>query len=551
ANVDYGVAPTLMKLYLAKKGDTWLKTDDHDVVQLKEGVISTTIDDIMKNKMDQGKSVGHIDFAFPDDKTLKNGEVHLLLALPVGAAVAGILALPRKRKLSVEKLVKLADLWDLWNVDLEELPDPSELKSILLRQLPLQLALDDDTAAKKICDPNGQLLQCRNLTTMIETYFIDCTTPVKEMASENTWQQFYDDLFRITKQLCLAKGILLNFRRNRVGNTGTTLGTFRPDLILHYDGMVLLRGEEKSSTTVIDASCDELTKKMRKWNPMLYGDLPYILGYATSGSRLKIVVIDRSLHAEKVLEFYSILAQKEDVVKTFYNLSFFLAAMIKLSKRSCESTLMPYTPHATNRRTIELMDDVVKRTINRDQCAGEDDFRRLINVYKTLQALSNRERGRSHLQTVRKLKLTDQNDSSLKVQLAPLGFSRKPENAEEVFEWLLGMVTALKLWHGSNYCHGDIRWRNIVYVPTSNPGYWVLIDMDESHRPQKAEINWSHDCQGDILTFQHDLYQLGILMQSFEFPLNGKLLCIKTTLLSAVMSQLSVEEVLMSMKEIE
>lgn len=54
---------------------------------------------------------------------------------------------------------------------------------------------------------------------------------------------------------------------------------------------------------------------------MFYGDLPYILGYATSGTRLKIVTIDRHLHVEKIVEFYSIIAQKEgdqDVVLVIF-----------------------------------------------------------------------------------------------------------------------------------------------------------------------------------------------------------------------------------------
>ncbi|KAL7684456.1 putative tyrosine-protein kinase, active [Plasmopara halstedii] len=77
------------------------------------------------------------------------------------------------------------------------------------------------------------------------------------------------------------------------------------------------------------------------------------------------------------------------------------------------------------------------------------------------------------------------------------------------------MLTALKYWHGCGYCHGDIRWRNIVLVPTSGFSYWVLIDMDESRQLNTTTIRWKHRYQGHKLRFQHDLCQLGQLMGSF------------------------------------
>ncbi|GMF12650.1 unnamed protein product [Phytophthora lilii] len=542
-----------LTLYVANKGENWLTSDkdwlpsrDSDVKLLKQNQTPVGINAIMteSREMDPADEIGDVFASAPTKKV-----IHVLVKLPEAAVGDGVLALPRKRKLSEERLVKLKDLWDYSTVNIAALPKSTELKSMLQQPLPFRLALDDDKTAEKICEQNGDLLQCKDMTTMIESYLLECTSPVESMASENTWQAFYDVLFRIPSHLCLAKGIFLTFRRNRVENTGTTLGALRPDLILHYDGMVLLRGEEKSSSTVIDVSCKELTKKMRKWNPMFYGDLPYILGYATSGTRLKIVTIDRHLHAEKVVEFYSIIAQKEEVIKTFYNLSFFLVAMVTLSKRTCASDLMPYTPHITERRTIELMDDVVKRTIQRQQCIDEDDFRRLSDIYTTLQGLSSRGREKTHLQTVRKLEIPDEQTSSITVHLQPLGFFREPENVEEVYEWLQGMLTALKFWHGCNYCHGDLRWRNIVYVPTSDRGYWVLIDMDESHPPKTTTISWNHQCHGDILTFQHDLYQLGRLMEFFTVPLTDELLSVQTALLSAVTSQLGAEEVLTMMNQ--
>ncbi|KAL7684455.1 hypothetical protein Plhal304r1_c035g0108161 [Plasmopara halstedii] len=75
-----------------------------------------------------------------------------------------------------------------------------------------------------------------------------------------------------------------------------------------------MRGEEKSSLEPIAKARAELTIKMRRWNVMLYGDLPYILGYATSGSDLQVVAIKRSdgpCRASVILDF-SVFEDKVD-----------------------------------------------------------------------------------------------------------------------------------------------------------------------------------------------------------------------------------------------
>jgi hypothetical protein len=283
----------------------------------------------------------------------------------------------------------------------------------------------------------------------------------------------------------------------------------------------------------ISVSALELTEKMCHWNPMFYGDLPYILGYATSGEQLRVVTIDRHLHVETIFEWTSIFLQKAEVIKLFYNLPFYLKTMTILAKKTWSSPLLPYTPNVNEKRTIELMDDVIQRTITLRQCRDQVDFDRLTDIYTTLQALNKEPPGNTHLQTVRKL---NKNKSKLVVLLGPLGFVRLPEGVDQVREWLRCILTALKYWHSCGYCHGDLRSQNIVYVPTSESGYWVLIDMDESRKPNTTIIDWNHHFNGEKLCFQHDLYQLGKLMRTRTegFTLPDNLAKIQTRLLSSV-----------------
>ena len=126
--------------------------------------------------------------------------------------------------------------------------------------------------------------------------------------------------------------------------------------------------------------------------------------------------------------------------------------------------------------------------------------------------------------------------TKFEVLLTPLGFEKKPLTVNEAREWIVGMLTALSFWHGSNFCHGDIRWRNIVFIPTEadTGGYWMLIDMDESYAPNTRKIDWNHQLKGETLTYQHDFYQLGKLLAAFTFELPMDLENLLNALLASV-----------------
>lgn len=119
----------------------------------------------------------------------------------------------------------------------------------------------------------------------------------------------------------------------------------------------------------------------------------------------------------------------------------------------------------------------------------------------------------------------------------------------EIEEWLRQMFKALQYWHGSGYCHGDLRWLNIVFVPapyvyqhdgdtpTNNGGFWVLIDMDESYNSDSKVITWRHQYHGSKLRFQHDFAQLGHLIDSVMFDLPEKWRAMSRNLKNAVNDQ--------------
>ncbi|RLN10509.1 hypothetical protein BBJ28_00025772 [Nothophytophthora sp. Chile5] len=378
---------------------------------------------------------------------------------------------------------------------------------------------------------------------------LKCKFHPEAMASENSWQEYYDILLSITTILCHENSFAVLKCRPRADRTGTTHPRKRPGCVFQYQCVVLMRGEEKSSLVPIPVAVRELTSKMRRWSELFYGDLPYILGYATSGADLQMVAIEISNGPCRPTPILAcnIFMEKARTLKVFYNLAFLLREMSLLVNRSSWCNLLPFVPDVNEKRKLVLLDGAIERTITRTQCSSAEDFERLVDVYKTLKGVEVSAGGSpvTHLQTVEMLR---EKDDRLVVVLSPVGSRRVPES-DEVSEWLRAMLTALKHWHSRGYCHGDVRWRNIVFVSSYRSCYWLLIDMDESRQSDTAIIQWNHPCSGSRLRFQHDLYQLGELMEELSLPDGMKNM--RATLLSALdTSEFTAEEALARLAEL-
>lgn len=58
----------------------------------------------------------------------------------------------------------------------------------------------------------------------------------------------------------------------------------QPDLLCYVYSIAIFRGEERTTEEELPAAVHALTDKMGVWNPNQYGELPFMLGYATGGS---------------------------------------------------------------------------------------------------------------------------------------------------------------------------------------------------------------------------------------------------------------------------
>jgi len=77
-------------------------------------------------------------------------------------------------------------------------------------------------------------------------------------------------------------------------HTGSLVESSRPDMLCWLGSALVIRGEEKAAERDLIEAEHELYDKFNTWNPLFYGDSPFIFGYATGGMRIKIFLMRNS-----------------------------------------------------------------------------------------------------------------------------------------------------------------------------------------------------------------------------------------------------------------
>ena len=85
---------------------------------------------------------------------------------------------------------------------------------------------------------------------------------------------------------------MCSFSRNEteIKRSRTTSYLSGPDWMFHIRGILVFRGEEKgdSANTTVNEPRQELVTKIGGWNPIFFGNLEYIFGYALAGTRFQL-----------------------------------------------------------------------------------------------------------------------------------------------------------------------------------------------------------------------------------------------------------------------
>ncbi|KAG9400755.1 hypothetical protein AC1031_010194 [Aphanomyces cochlioides] len=287
--------------------------------------MGTTIDMPNCSLVNFGGSVKKLAAAFPLSSYPKLsdsfvGKIHVLVVVPADSH-------PSKKQRVDVGLRELCRISSKAMKNLTRFPNVDELPALLLQPLPFQVEVMDALLWQDLFAPNAQHVECALMTALVNAITVKSNIGQSQSASENSWQSYYDSYLDVTQSICLAFDILIENHRNKADKTGTTAEKLRPDcLFCTKKGLVVLRGEEKNAMIDISIPLGELTKKMTKWNPIFYGELPYTLGYATSGDLMSIVAIDCN-DVRTIISSQSLLKAQDRVnlLKIFYNLAFFLS----------------------------------------------------------------------------------------------------------------------------------------------------------------------------------------------------------------------------------
>ncbi|CAG8642268.1 5624_t:CDS:2, partial [Paraglomus occultum] len=121
---------------------------------------------------------------------------------------------------------------------------------------------------------------------------------VSDIESEDDVHHIIDCLIKDTLRLfnrnAVPGSLDLMIRRNTVdrGWTTTTVGTCRPDFLVHHKNVLVLKGEEKATQNMFQEALGDLTNKFDKLDPLFFGDQQFLICYAVAGWKIGFYAID-------------------------------------------------------------------------------------------------------------------------------------------------------------------------------------------------------------------------------------------------------------------
>ena len=191
------------------------------------------------------------------------------------------------------------------------LPKLEELTAVITTEnfpikIPAETLIMKNIVSKAIAqNPNWDLdynnwsIGCLELS---ETHSIIEFYPVLYVISQTlgSFSHVSEDMFRSTFDALLGwpikhllSPVIVNLGRNseEVSNLWLTKRNTRPDFLLSVKEVLLLRGEEKADGKSIEKPAEELVRKIRNWNPAVYGRLPYVFGFASAGYKFRLYAL--------------------------------------------------------------------------------------------------------------------------------------------------------------------------------------------------------------------------------------------------------------------
>ena len=344
------------------------------------------------------------------------------------------------------------------------------------------------------------------------------------------------------KKLCFRNQVTIQTNRNGVDSSGATLNNLRPDVLLWLpSGVLALKGEDKAFDANIQEAREDLRKKMNLFSDAFFGDVPYLLAYACSGSFLEFRAFMRTSDPRRPREIK--LTDAVDL-RTIMGRSLCVRYAINIAR------ILLALHHNHPDGNVISLGKTIETSTSKVLIVGEYVAKRTrqYTSEEVIQALYLQIKRSFVPHLIRPSDVPTFRNGTLCVNLTPVGFcGRTPTNIRECMKAGRCILLAVEWLHGHGFVHRDIRPINVMQSGEE----WYLIDLEwanyanmtmEGYNPSlhppecaKEDFQWGESA---------DMWQFGKLLEYWNcLDDNGRCLARKLTQNDAS-SRLSASEAL-------
>lgn len=134
-----------------------------------------------------------------------------------------------------------------------------------------------------------------------------------ENKSESMLHYPIDAMIRVpleTFNKYIGEALHIEIDRDKADSETTTIDSKWPDFLCWTKKLLLFKGEEKASSGEFNIAVEELEEKFNVLDPIYFGKIQFMIGYAVAGSTVQFYAIDGSIEAKKKPSILSPLTSK-------------------------------------------------------------------------------------------------------------------------------------------------------------------------------------------------------------------------------------------------
>eukprot|EP00195_Chlamydomonas_chlamydogama_P008854 CAMPEP_0202897964 /NCGR_PEP_ID=MMETSP1392-20130828/6586_1 /ASSEMBLY_ACC=CAM_ASM_000868 /TAXON_ID=225041 /ORGANISM="Chlamydomonas chlamydogama, Strain SAG 11-48b" /LENGTH=514 /DNA_ID=CAMNT_0049583743 /DNA_START=11 /DNA_END=1555 /DNA_ORIENTATION=- len=304
----------------------------------------------------------------------------------------------------------------------------------------------------------------------------------------------------------VADAVLVS-SRDKSDSSSATVSMKRPDLSIHMGSALVLKGEEKEDMTELaDAEHELLSKFSRKWSPVYFGGMPYILCFAVGGSLLQWCALTRDGQLIHLHDSPMRLDCWQGRVWALVASIHCFRAVLSMRKVLPVSVLRLHKKvEREHGVSLEAKEDrIVKKIKN----FGKHYVKKLMlttweYVGKAYEIAS--KSGSVGLVEPLQLPSWRSEGDEYKVSLEP-GYGATPTNSVQLLQAVTCVLQGLSHLHKEQLVHRDVRWPNVVHG--HRPGSrseWMLVDLETVWQAGKAPSSRLHRIADVLLNGRYEL----------------------------------------------